>query len=550
MISRRRHNRFMARIAILALILAPNVPPIVGQVPDNPRKPVYAARPPGAGLPRSIPVASPLLTVRLSGPSGEVIPQAEGAIRRIPGQGTAIPVVKWVNQQAGFLQFTVSEIAGIAPEEMASGGFQLIIRAKGYAPEFREVQVGLNLPTINVQMKTGVPMEIQLRDAGGRKFPETMTPCTFLAQDGPYAALGLARVNDRTSNGELFNLTPMERTQPGIFRFNASEDYNDFYVMVDSPGFVRAFQAGPFSASDAATTGGLSIEIPATGSLDASFAPTASAAKPLPYTGCGLELWEVFRDENGRSAFLNLGYYQSGDSRIAKKLEGLLPGEYLVEAFSGTRGEKWITSRRGAFREAKTVNLSANASEAVRFEFGGADKPAIATAKTPSPVSAPQIPKAVAKPVLNTPSGAAVPNVALQDLSQQQTFRLADLKGKVVFLDFWATWCGPCQSAMAHLNSIAAKNASKWNGKVALVAVSLDDQAGKAQAHLQKRGWTSLIPAFSPPPGSGFQSVAALAFGVESIPTSLLIDQKGNVIWRGHPMAADVEKLIDKTLAQ
>jgi len=112
--------------------------------------------------------------------------------------------------------------------------------------------------------------------------------------------------------------------------------------------------------------------------------------------------------------------------------------------------------------------------------------------------------------------------------------RLADLKGKVVLVDFWATWCPPCVASFPALRQLAREYKDRG---FAILGVNLDDlarsesdQAGAGPATgdirwflvSQRAGWTNLVG-----PGA---DAAAKAFGVEEIPASFLIDREGKII--------------------
>lgn len=97
--------------------------------------------------------------------------------------------------------------------------------------------------------------------------------------------------------------------------------------------------------------------------------------------------------------------------------------------------------------------------------------------------------------------------------------RLADLRGKIVYLDFWASWCSPCRSSFPWMNEMQARYADKG---LAIVAVNLDKDPALAQAFLAQ------TPAKFTVAYDTAGTVAKL-FGVKGMPSSFMIDRDGEV---------------------
>jgi cytochrome c biogenesis protein CcmG/thiol:disulfide interchange protein DsbE len=121
--------------------------------------------------------------------------------------------------------------------------------------------------------------------------------------------------------------------------------------------------------------------------------------------------------------------------------------------------------------------------------------------------------------------------------------RLADLKGKVVFLNFWATWCGPCREEMPSMERL--HRAYKDRGLVVL-AISLDSQgASVVKPFVRKFGLTFPI-------GLDPKMAVRERYGVWAVPSTFLIDRKGQRVlfangareWDGKAAHAVVESLL------
>lgn len=115
-------------------------------------------------------------------------------------------------------------------------------------------------------------------------------------------------------------------------------------------------------------------------------------------------------------------------------------------------------------------------------------------------------------------AGAAAPELNLPGL--KEPVNLAGLKGKVVYLDFWASWCGPCRKSFPFMNSLQTKYRAQG---FEVVAVNLDAKREDADKFLAE------LPAeFTV--GFDAKGETAKRFDVKNMPSSYLIGRDGKVI--------------------
>ncbi len=116
--------------------------------------------------------------------------------------------------------------------------------------------------------------------------------------------------------------------------------------------------------------------------------------------------------------------------------------------------------------------------------------------------------------------GKAAPAFSLITTSGS-TVALSDLKGKVILLDFWATWCGPCQASMPHLQELTNDKTLADKGLIVLVVNDAEDKA--TIEHFVKENKLSLtIPMDS-------NEEAMKSYHVDGLPVTLVIGRDGTV---------------------
>lgn len=136
--------------------------------------------------------------------------------------------------------------------------------------------------------------------------------------------------------------------------------------------------------------------------------------------------------------------------------------------------------------------------------------------------------------------GSKFPDFEEKDLAGKP-LSVANYKGKVVLIDFWATWCGPCVGELPNV----LKTYQNYHGKgFEIIGISLDQDKTKLKSFIADKNitWQQFFD------GKGWENELAVKYGVNSIPATYLLDGEGKIIGKDL-RGPSLDEAVNKALA-
>lgn len=552
------------------------------------------------------------LTVRVTDETGQPAATCEAMLLTADGIATTN---RWKAGNGGEIVFGQGDLTPQAAAEPPQGKSQLLVRAPLHCCAISAVELPARV--VDVKLSKGQRVELTLKPAGGVVLPDALEPVAF--REGQYIAVWLKAAGWKRGDEVLAsvpNIAPMESLGGGRYAFQIDPAGSDLYVLISHPGFLRGYQAGPFTA-EALRGGKIEAVLPQPARVSVTFRPKESAAEQ-PYGECAIGLFAMVPMEG--AGFVGFVTHEQKGTSAACVYDDLAPGKYMIDGFTGTKATRYERERPGFFRDSQHLELKSGEAKEIAFEFVPFDEAKFkqemkgdygASIVVKKQGDAPLAEKAYkitcydrlhAREVtllegqtgadgrielkglgggaggphfgvevdgkdlgtiwldgdqnereiaftLPPDAGDTAPDLRLQDIATGHSLKLSDFKGQVVFVDFWATWCGPCQEPMKHNSEITARRGADWAGKAVILGLSIDEKPGLVVNHCKARGWDNMRHLWcGEGENVGWNSEAVKVYGIRGVPTALLIDPSGKIVWRGHPSSCKVEEEIDKLL--
>ncbi|MDK1025435.1 MAG: TlpA disulfide reductase family protein [Gammaproteobacteria bacterium] len=140
-----------------------------------------------------------------------------------------------------------------------------------------------------------------------------------------------------------------------------------------------------------------------------------------------------------------------------------------------------------------------------------------------------------AYPVGSLEIGDYAPDFTLPTIDEGKQLTLSELRGTIIYLDFWASWCGPCRLSLPKLSELRTRFIEKGIA-MEVIAINVDEYPDDGKVFL--RQYPVTYPVLSDPDGT-----VAKTYGIPGMPFSFLIDKNGRIsyIHQGFRRGDEVE---------
>ncbi|MCS6918350.1 MAG: redoxin domain-containing protein [Fimbriimonadales bacterium] len=486
--------------------------------------------------------------------------------------------------------------------------WELRASAPGFLPLKQVIEKPQRGATVRATFRRGGrAFTLTLRNETGKPIPEPLAlgVCAPI-EELTFTEFDTTRTNAWAVPQKVYSQFGIEPQGEGRYKITLPEDYAaPLTVMVHHEGFLRCFN----TTVDAETVrrGAASVTLPPAHTLTLRYDVSqvdAKKFKEVQVSLTGIQL-DSFQYEGIPLAVTVYAQNVSGQGEA--RFEDLPPGEYVAEILGFPVGEGGnLLSLRQRFRlrdgKAHAVELAYAPPDAARYRgekehtvrlLGVDGKPAarqpfqlvtfteagesvvVLQGETDSEgrahlkqlkegvfyrLEAGKRPTSVAfvlgeeeftppaegyiAPAENDPA----PDVELRPAAGGKLLRLSELRGKWVYLDFWATWCGPCRKPLQQLAAELPGLKETYKDRAVALTVSIDDSPEPIQPYLSELGLWAHGGHYWAGEG-GWRSPVAQRFVVLSIPQAMLIDPNGVIRWRGYPMDT-ATALLQKYMAQ